>query len=60
MAPASPCLAKTDAKSSPPERMVPVGPASLSIVAIRGPDRSDARLELLNYRPDGPVLDAPD
>jgi len=43
-----------------PQRMVPVGPASLSIVAIRGPDRSDARLELLNYRPDGPVLDAPD
>lgn len=42
----------------PPHRMVPVGPASLSIVAVRG--QADMRLELLNFSPAGPVLDAPD
>lgn len=43
-----------------PDRIVPVGPASLSIVAVRDAGKDDIRLELLNYRPDGPVLDAPD
>jgi len=44
----------------PPHRLVPVGPASLSIVAVRDLKAQDIRLELLNYRPDGPALDSPD
>ena len=44
----------------PPHRMMPVSPASLTIVAVRDAERTDIRLELLNYSPDGPVLDAPD
>lgn len=42
-----------------PGKMVPVGPASLSIVAVRDA-HTDVRLELLNFSPAGPVLDAPD
>lgn len=44
----------------PPHRLVPVGPASLSIVAVRDLKAQDIRLEVLNYRPDGPALDSPD
>lgn len=44
----------------PPHRLVPVGPGSLSIVAVRDLKAQDIRLELLNYRPDGPALDSPD
>ncbi len=44
----------------PPHRLVPVGPASLSIVAVRDLKSRDIRLEVLNYRPDGPALDSPD
>lgn len=44
----------------PPHRMVPVGPASLSIIAVRDAANTDLRLELLNFSPNGPVLDAPD
>lgn len=44
----------------PPHRLVPVGPASLSIVAVRNLKAQDIRLEVLNYRPDGPALDSPD
>jgi probable phosphoglycerate mutase len=44
----------------PPHKIVPVGPASLSIVAVRDEDHRDIRLELFNFRPDGPVLDSPD
>ena len=45
----------------PPKRIIPVGPASLTILAER-PAGSDAtmRLELFNYSPLGPILDAPD
>lgn len=41
-----------------PEKILPVGPASLSILKIDG--RQEARLELFNFRPDGPALDAPE
>ncbi len=41
-----------------PERIIPVGPASLTILRQRAP--GDMRLELFNYAPAGPVLDAPD
>jgi glucosyl-3-phosphoglycerate phosphatase len=43
-----------------PERIIPVGPASLTI--LRRPVGADARirLELFNFNPTGPVLDAPD
>ena len=44
----------------PPSKLVPVGPASLSIVAVRNADFSDIRLELLNFSANGPILDAPD
>lgn len=44
----------------PSHRMVPVGPASLSIVAVRNREEDDVRLELLNFSPAGPILDAPD
>jgi probable phosphoglycerate mutase len=42
----------------PPHRIIPVGPASLSILAEHG--AGDMRLELFNYSPTGPILDAPD
>lgn len=42
------------------DRIIPVGPASLTI--LRQPERPGerTRLELFNYNPEGPVLDAPD
>lgn len=42
-----------------PKRIIPVGPGSLTILASKqGED--GMRLELFNYAPGGPVLDAPD
>lgn len=43
-----------------PRRIIPVGPASLTILRRQGDDPADMRLELFNYNPTGPVLDAPD
>ena len=43
----------------PPKRIIPVGPASLTILANK-PNESDMRLEVFNYAPGGIVLDAPD
>lgn len=42
-----------------PRRIIPVGPASLTILASK-PGENDMRLEVFNYSPSGPVLDAPD
>ncbi|SFZ82512.1 probable phosphoglycerate mutase [Devosia enhydra] len=42
-----------------PRRIIPVGPGSLTILA-RKPGEDAFRLELFNYAPGGPVLDAPD
>ena len=42
-----------------PRRIIPVGPASLTILASK-PHEGDMRLEVFNYAPSGPVLDAPD
>jgi probable phosphoglycerate mutase len=44
----------------PPGRIIPVGPASLTILATKSGGQDDMRLELFNYSPLGPVLDAPD
>lgn len=44
----------------PPARIIPVGPASVTILAAKSDGRDDMRLELFNYSPLGPVLDAPD
>lgn len=41
-----------------PAKILPVGPASLSI--LKFDSARDVRLELFNFRPDGPALDAPD
>jgi glucosyl-3-phosphoglycerate phosphatase len=41
-----------------PQKILPVGPASLSI--LKFDSQHDVRLELFNYRPDGPALDSPD
>ena len=44
-----------------PERIIPVGPASLTILKHpTAPDGGHTRLELFNFSPSGPVLDAPD
>lgn len=43
-----------------PRRIIPVGPASLTILRRSLPGGWDMRLELFNYNPTGPVLDAPD
>ncbi|MGB3338157.1 MAG: histidine phosphatase family protein [Devosia sp.] len=43
----------------PPKRIIPVGPASLTILAHKA-DESDMRLEVFNFTPGGVVLDAPD
>jgi broad specificity phosphatase PhoE len=43
----------------PPKRIIPVGPGSVTILA-RKPAETDMRLEVFNYAPGGPVLDAPD
>jgi glucosyl-3-phosphoglycerate phosphatase len=41
----------------PPQRIIPVGPASVTVLA----DRHDGmRLETFNFSPAGPVFDAPD
>lgn len=42
-----------------PRRIIPVGPASLTILANR-PGESVMRLEVFNFAPSGPILDAPD
>lgn len=42
-----------------PKRVIPVGPGSLTILANKSEER-DLRLEVFNYAPRGPVLDAPD
>jgi len=44
----------------PPRRIIPVGPASLTMLAERPPGSTNMRLELFNYSPLGPILDAPD
>jgi probable phosphoglycerate mutase len=41
-----------------PERIVPVGPGSLTV--LRQDERTDMRLELFNYTPGAPSFDAPD
>lgn len=43
-----------------PRRIIPVAPASLTVLASKGLDQTGMRLELFNYSPNGPVLDAPD
>ncbi|MFD2236533.1 histidine phosphatase family protein [Aureimonas populi] len=43
-----------------PKRIIPVGPASLTILRRQGESLTDMRLELFNYSPTGPILDAPD
>jgi probable phosphoglycerate mutase len=42
-----------------PRRIIPVGPGSLTILANK-PNETDMRLEVFNFAPGGPVLDAPD
>lgn len=42
-----------------PRRIIPVGPGSLTILANK-PNEVDMRLEVFNFAPGGPVLDAPD
>jgi broad specificity phosphatase PhoE len=42
-----------------PKRIIPVGPGSLTILAHK-PGETDMRLEVFNFAPGGPVLDAPD
>ncbi len=42
------------------ERIIPVGPASLTILRQPKGTGERMRLELFNYSPGGPVLDAPD
>ncbi|SDG53258.1 histidine phosphatase family protein [Pelagibacterium luteolum] len=44
----------------PPRRIIPVGPASLTILAERPAGSTNMRLELFNFSPLGPILDAPD
>lgn len=43
----------------PPKRIIPVGPASVTILASR-PGESEMRLEVFNASPGGLVIDAPD
>lgn len=43
----------------PPSRIIPVGPGSLTILASK-PGETEVRLEVFNFAPGGPVLDAPD
>lgn len=42
-----------------PRRIIPVGPGSLTVLANK-PHEADMRLEVFNFAPGGPVLDAPD
>ncbi|MEO1987248.1 MAG: histidine phosphatase family protein [Martelella sp.] len=44
----------------PPKRIIPVGPASLTVLSERPVGSGNMRLELFNYSPLGPVMDAPD
>lgn len=41
----------------PPKRIIPVGPASITVLADK---TGGMRLETFNFSPDGPVFDAPD
>ncbi|RVI15478.1 histidine phosphatase family protein [Sinorhizobium meliloti] len=41
----------------PPKRIIPVGPASVTVLAHKP---GGMRLETFNFSPDGPVFDAPD
>lgn len=41
----------------PPKRIIPVGPASVTVLALSD---QNFRLESFNFNPQGPVLDAPD
>lgn len=43
-----------------PSQIIPVGPASLTVLRFSEPAAAAARLELFNYRPDLPDLAAPD
>lgn len=43
-----------------PRCIIPVGTASLTVLRCRNGDADDMRLELFNYSPAGPMLDAPD
>ncbi|MBJ3783828.1 histidine phosphatase family protein [Devosia sediminis] len=43
----------------PPKRIIPVGPASVTVLANR-PGETEMRLEVFNFSPQGPMLDAPD
>lgn len=43
-----------------PQRIIPVGTATLTVLRCSGGSTSDMRLELFNYSPIGPVFDAPD
>ncbi|UYN99889.1 MAG: histidine phosphatase family protein [Devosia sp.] len=43
----------------PPKRIIPVGPASLSMLASK-PGEEEMRLEVFNFTPGGVVVDAPD
>ncbi len=44
-----------------PARIVPVGPASLTVLRLDEPNgTASARLEVFNYTPDAPVFNAPD
>lgn len=42
-----------------PRRIIPVGPASLTLLAKK-PNEHDMRLEVFNFAPGGPVVNAPD
>ncbi|HET8728368.1 MAG TPA: histidine phosphatase family protein, partial [Alphaproteobacteria bacterium] len=44
----------------PPHRIIPVGPASLTVLRQKGGTGGDVSLEVFNFSPQGPVLDAPD
>ncbi|PLP57545.1 histidine phosphatase family protein [Mesorhizobium loti] len=43
-----------------PQRIIPVGTASLTVLRCQGGSTANMRLELFNYSPIGPVFDAPD
>jgi glucosyl-3-phosphoglycerate phosphatase len=44
----------------PPQRIVPVGPGSLTVLRQDAESRAELRLELFNFSPGGPIFDAPD
>lgn len=43
-----------------PDQIIPVGPASLTILRTDGARFRGMRLEVFNFNPDGPILNAPD